>query len=143
MRSGIRIFLGSQSRYVPAAFVLAVSLALGPAPGAANDVSEALRLWKFTYHMEAAAYGIQYMSKDLLESSSRQLETATNNTVIGKSDGRICLDAATELSAYFDDAAKTVSSQNRKQIRIRYEAARAGCMRALGADPAQYPLGWP
>ena len=112
-------------------------------PGAADgrNVSEALRLWKFTYHMEAAAYGIQYMSQDLLRSASKQLETASGHTVVATSAARICLDAATELSDYFEAAATSSGAGKLVAIRRRYETARAGCMRALGANPEAYPLG--
>ncbi|MEM7426999.1 MAG: hypothetical protein AAF441_12960 [Pseudomonadota bacterium] len=144
MKSGPdKLKFRSRGSTAPAALVFTLLAVLRPEPATAQDVSEALRLWKFTYHMEAAAYGIQHMSKDLLKSASRQLETASNNTVIATSAARFCLDAATELGAYFKDAAETEDRANRIEIRIRYEAARADCMRALGANPAEYPLGWP
>ncbi len=143
MRSGPLKNTSSRSRNVPAVFVLALSLLAGAPAGAAQDVSEAVRLWKFTFHMESAAYGIQHMSKKLLRSTSQQLETAAQNTVVNNAAARSCYDAADELSDYFQDAAETADAANRKKIRGRYETARADCMRALGADPAEYPLGWP
>ena len=48
--------------------VVLVSAFTGALPtfALAEDLSEALRLWKFTYQSEIAAYGTQYMSQSLL-----------------------------------------------------------------------------
>lgn len=129
-------------------FQVAVFIALPAINSAkAQDTSEALRLWKFTYHMEAAAYGIQYMSQDLLTKAGKQLDAAAGQTMVTSTPMRVCIDAAEHLSDYFELAAKGKgqigSSDQRKRTRQRYEMARAGCIRLLGSDPTEYPLGWP
>ncbi|MEM1200809.1 MAG: hypothetical protein AAGI06_16030, partial [Pseudomonadota bacterium] len=50
------------------------------APAHSEDLSEALRLWKFTFKLEVDAYGVQYMSEDLLNLASDQLEEAAGQT---------------------------------------------------------------
>lgn len=142
-RSGTSKKFRSRGKFAPAVFVLLIGLGPGITLADGRHVSEALRLWKFTFHMEAAAYGVQYMSQDLLRSAGRQLETAAGHTVIATSAARTCLSAATELADYFDAAANKEGAGKRKAIRTRYETARAGCMRALSANPDEYPLGWP
>ena len=148
MKSGADRKLGGRCKYGAAAFCifsLSVFGVISPLKG--YDTSEALRLWKFVYHMEAAAYGLQYMSKELLEKASKQLETASGQTMVTSTAMRVCVDAADELSDYFEFAAKykdvPAPAEEKKQIRSRYEAARAGCIELLGSDPAEYPLGWP
>lgn len=108
-----------------------------------EDLSEALRLWKFTYQLELTAYGVQYMSRDLLLNAGDQLETAAGQTMITNSQMRVCLDATNELADYFRLSVAPVKGRERSKVRQEYETARAGCIRILGADPAQYPLGWP
>ena len=120
--------------------VMVVSL---PIMAKGEDLSEALRLWKFTYQSEIAAYGTQYMSKDLLLKAGDQLESAAGQTMVTNSQMRVCIEASNQLAKYYREAAKPKPEQNRTKIRADYEQARAGCMRLLGADPEQYPLGWP
>lgn len=113
------------------------------APAHSEDLSEALRLWKFTFKLEVDAYGVQYMSEDLLNLAADQLEEAAGQTQVTNSEMTVCLDASRELSKYFRAAANKSSAEERREIRGRYEPVRAGCLRLLGADPAKYPLGWP
>ncbi len=109
----------------------------------AEDLSEALRLWKFTYQLELTAYGVKYMSADLLQKASDQLDTAAGQTVMTSTPMRVCIDASYELAKYFRLSTPPVKAKARLSVRKNYEANRAGCMRLLGADPAAYPLGWP
>lgn len=108
-----------------------------------EDLSEALRLWKFTYKLEIDAYGVQYMSKKLLRLAGDQLVQAAGQTVVTNNRMTTCIDASNHLAAYFHAAARAAPAEERRAIRVQYEGARAGCMRLLGADPQEYPLGWP
>lgn len=108
-----------------------------------EDLSEALRLWKFTYQSEIAAYGTQYMSKELLLKAGDQLETAAGQTVVTNSRMVVCIEASNHLAHYYRESAKPKPEQARAKVRADYERARAGCMRLLGANPDEYPLGWP
>lgn len=113
----------------------------GPVQSA--DLSEALRLWKFTFKLEVDAYGVQYMSEDLLNLAADQLEEAAGQTHVTNSEMTVCLEASNQLAKYFRAAARKSGLDERREIRERYEPARAGCLRLLGADPTKYPLGWP
>ena len=117
--------------------------ALSTAPAQSEDLSEALRLWKFTFKLEVDAYGVQYMSEDLLNLAADQLEQVAGQTYVTNSEMTVCLEASNQLAKYFRAAARKSGVDVRRQIRARYEPARAGCLRLLGADPAKYPLGWP
>ncbi|MCP5076165.1 MAG: hypothetical protein GY947_23075 [Rhodobacteraceae bacterium] len=119
---------------------MAVSL---PIFARAEDLSEALRLWKFTYQSEIAAYGAQYMSQELLLKAGDQLETAAGQTMVTNSQMVICIEASNHLARYYRESAKPKPDQERAKIRAEYEQARAGCMRLLGANPDEYSLGWP
>ena len=136
MREGRRFRLS----HVVAVAALGTALA-GPAHS--EDLSEALRLWKFTFKLEVDAYGVQYMSEDLLNLAADQLEQAAGQTHVTNSEMTVCLDASRELSKYFRAAANKSGPEVRREIRERYEPVRAGCLRLLGADPVKYPLGWP
>ena len=109
----------------------------------AEDLSEALRLWKFTYQSEIAAYGTQYMSQSLLLQAGDRLESAAGQTMVTSTKMRVCIEATNQLARYYRESAKPKPEQKRGTIRAHYEVARAGCMRVLGADPEEYPLGWP
>ncbi len=109
----------------------------------AEDLSEALRLWKFTYQLELTAYGVKYMSADLLEKAGEQLDTAAGQTVVTSTPMTVCIEAAQQLANYFRLSIPPVKVDARAKVRGNYETARAGCMRVLGADPSAYPLGWP
>ncbi|MEM8687530.1 MAG: hypothetical protein AAGF81_09385 [Pseudomonadota bacterium] len=122
---------------------LAVLGALLAGPAQSEDLSEALRLWKFTFKLEVDAYGVQYMSEDLLNLAADQLEEAAGQTRVTNSEMTVCLEASRQLSKYFRAAGSQGSAEKRREIRARYEPARAGCLRLLGADPQNYPLGWP
>ncbi len=124
-----------------AAFGVIGAVVTGPVQS--EDLSEALRLWKFTYKLEVDAYGIQYMSEDLLNLAADQLETAAGQTQVTNSEMTVCLEASRQLSKYFRAAANKSGATARREIRGQYEPARAGCLRLLGADPAKYTLGWP
>lgn len=129
-----------------AAFHLCCALFLSPSSrtqAQAEDLSEALRLWKFTYQLELTAYGVQYMSADLLQKAGDQLDTAAGQTVVTSTPMRVCIDASYELAKYFRLSTPPVKVSARANVRKNYETARAGCMRLLGADPSSYPLGWP
>ncbi len=109
----------------------------------AEDLSEALRLWKFTYQLELTAYGVKYMSADLLQKAGDQLETAAGQTVVTSTPMTVCIEASNQLAKYFRLSSPPVKVSARAMVRENYEIARAGCMRLLGADPSSYPLGWP
>ena len=117
----------------------------GAAPNLAHaeDLSEALRLWKFTYQSELAAYGTQYMSESLLLQAGDRLETAAGQTMVTSHKMRVCIEATNHLAHYYRESAKPKPEQARGKIRAEYVMARAGCMRVLGANPEEYPLGWP
>ncbi len=135
---------GGHKRLFAARLLLAIAAAGHTAgPAAAEDLSEALRLWKFTYKLEIDAYGVQYMSEQLLLLAGDQLEQAAGQTMVTNSQMTTCIDASNHLADYFRAAARAASKEDRAAIRIKYEGARAECLRLLGADPEQYPLGWP
>ncbi len=122
---------------------LAILTQISQTHARAEDLSEALRLWKFTYQLELTAYGVKYMSADLLQKAGDQLDTAAGQTVMTSTPMRVCIDASYELAKYFRLSTPPVKARARLNVRKNYEANRAGCMRLLGADPAAYPLGWP
>lgn len=132
-------------RYVATPLLCWVSFIahISQAPARTEDLSEALRLWKFTYQLELTAYGVKYMSDGLLQKAGDQLDMAAGQTVVTSTPMRVCIDASYELAKYFRLSTPPVKVSARANVRKNYETNRAGCMRLLGADPSAYPLGWP
>lgn len=114
-----------------------------PAGSLASDLSEAVRLWKFTYQKELAAYGLSAMGASERRATAARLDQLKDASLFRDPAFRACVTAAGQLADVYRQAGADTTKGQLKEAKAAYVIGRLACLETLGARAGDYPLEWP